>query len=313
MLTRRRFAAFVAAALSSWRMRPAWAANDLPKCSIHQTLDKWNLGAWYPEKAADASYSIDLGKATIELPNCGGSLGITTFELDYDGDDRSYGLSCDSDWPDGSKASGPVSYELVNAGSALLSFNLTPDKSRQELGVGEATLDRMTKNDTTVQVIVGGESYQLVFSGQSFHQAMVTAQALAKHVKAEHDRKACTEIDNGGCVLTTAACQAVGLPDDCFELRTMRRLRDHWILAQPFGSDALRWYYATSSAILSAMPSENMRPAFLRFYVFRVVPAVLAERLGWHGGAYRWLKKGVERLAAIYTGGVNAGAIDASR
>jgi hypothetical protein len=300
-LTRRRFTALAAACLSLWRVRAA-AAADLPDCTIAQDLDDWQLSAWYGEKASGASYSLTRRKGTIPLPNRNDMLTITTFDLTYDPDAGEFGFSCEADWPDGMKAADPVTYRIVNAGAALVSFTLSPDQSSQQIHIGEATIDRFGRDNSVVKVALGGQSYELAVSAQSFHQAMVTAQALAKRVKADHDRKACADLSGSSCVLTTAACHAVGLPDDCFELRTMRRLRDRWIITQPFGSTALQWYGAVSATILSAMPRAKVRPVFLRFYAFRVVPAVCAERLGWHRGAYCWLKIGVERLATKYKG-----------
>jgi hypothetical protein len=309
-LARRRFTALAVACLSLWRVRAA-AAADLPDCTITQDLDGWKLGAWYGEKASGASYSLTRRKGTIPLPNRNDMLTITTFDLTYDPDAGEFGFSCEADWPDGMKAADPVTYQIVNAGATLVSFTLSPDQSSQQIHIGEATIDRFARGDSVVKVGLGGQNYELAVSAQSFHQAMVTAQALAKRVKADHDRKACAELSGSSCVLTTVACHAVGLPDDCFELRTMRRLRDRWIVQQDFGPAALHWYYAISPAILRALPAPAVSDVFRRFYASHVVPAVLAERIGLHAWAYRWLKSGVEKLAARHTG-LSADAADAS-
>jgi len=299
ILTRRRLAAVAAAFWPWWRLHPAVAA-DLPDCTMLQDFDDWSLRAWYGEKAADAAYSLKLRQGTIPLPNRGDSLKLTIFELDYDPTAGSFGVSCDTQWPDGAKAPDPASYQLVNLGAALVTFNLSPDHESQSAQIGAATADRMIRNDTIVQVAFGDQKYQVTVQAQNLRLALVTAQALAKRVKAEHDRQACKELESrGGCVLTTVSCHAVGLPDDCFELRTMRRLRDRWIVAQPFGDAALRWYYAISPQILGALPSASHARVFRRFYALRVVPAVVAERLGLHACAYRWLKSGVEKLAGL--------------
>ena len=39
-----------------------------------------------------------------------------------------------------------------------------------------------------------------------------------------------------GCFITTACCETLGLADDCFELRTLRRYRDEVLAKQPGGS-----------------------------------------------------------------------------
>ena len=39
-----------------------------------------------------------------------------------------------------------------------------------------------------------------------------------------------------GCFITTACCDVLGLDDDCFELRTLRRYRDDVLAKQPGGA-----------------------------------------------------------------------------
>ena len=307
MLTRRRFAALLAAGTGLWRASPARAAKDQPDCSIRQTFENWGLRAWLGDKAAGPSYSLELGKAKISYPDRNATLSITAFELGYDGDAQAYALACHTDWPESANSRDAISYELVNGGTALVSFDLTPERRAGQSKIGEATLNRLEKSETIIRVAFGAETYQLTIAPQSFQQAIAAAQALGRRVKAEYDRKACAPIESGRCVLTTVACEIAGLPDDCIELRTMRRLRDRWILAQPFGPAALGWYHAVSATILGAIPRDEMAPVFLRFYAFRVLPAALAERLGRHAWAYRWLRAGVERLAERY--GSDAGSL----
>ena len=299
MLTRRRFTALAAAGLS-WMPWHRAAAAELPPCSTTDRLEDWELAAWYDADATDASYSLRRRNGTIPLPNRSDMLALTIFDLRYDAKSASYIFQGDTRWPDGVKAEDFVTYDLVNDGATLLSMKLASDHKRQELKLGEATVFRLVNSDTIVRASLGDQKYQVTIAVQSLRRAIAAAQSLAKTVKADHDRKSCAELKSGGCVLTTAACHAVGLPDDCYELHVIRRLRDRWILAQPFGEEALRWYYAISPMILRGLSGRRSDGVFLRFYAGRVLPAVLAERIGWHRGAYRWLRAGVENLAARY-------------
>ena len=47
----------------------------------------------------------------------------------------------------------------------------------------------------------------------------------------------------GGCFLTTAACELRGLPDDCHELRVLRRFRDDVLVTSREGRALVEEYY----------------------------------------------------------------------
>ncbi len=59
-----------------------------------------------------------------------------------------------------------------------------------------------------------------------------------------------------GCFLTTAACQYKGLPDDCYELETLRHFRDHFLLASQDGATMVEHYYAVAPLIASQLVSH---------------------------------------------------------
>ena len=52
-----------------------------------------------------------------------------------------------------------------------------------------------------------------------------------------------------GCFLTTAACIHKGLPDDCYELETLRRFRDEYLLSNEEGVAMVERYYLVGPAI----------------------------------------------------------------
>ena len=56
--------------------------------------------------------------------------------------------------------------------------------------------------------------------------------------------------DSGGCYLTSACIEAMGLPDDCFELTTLRRFRDNWLAVQEGGSAEIAEYYQIAPEIV---------------------------------------------------------------
>ena len=58
---------------------------------------------------------------------------------------------------------------------------------------------------------------------------------------------------SSGCYLTSACVEAKGLPDDCYELTTLRRFRDEWLSSQPYGAEDIAEYYRTAPTIVTAI------------------------------------------------------------
>lgn len=60
------------------------------------------------------------------------------------------------------------------------------------------------------------------------------------------------------CYLTTVACEYYELPDDCYELETLRYYRDEWLANQTYGPTVIEEYYITAPLIVKALKeSEN--------------------------------------------------------
>lgn len=50
--------------------------------------------------------------------------------------------------------------------------------------------------------------------------------------------------------MTTACCEYKGLGDDCYELQTLRNLRDEYIRKQPYGEELIKNYYKEAPEIV---------------------------------------------------------------
>jgi hypothetical protein len=102
-----------------------------------------------------------------------------------------------------------------------------------------------------------------------------------------------------GCFITTACCDVVGLDDDCFELRTLRRYRDDVLAKQPGGATLIDRYYALAPGILARLRTAPDDPArtLLSVYARFVLPAALAARLGLNALAYRLYVRMLNELA----------------
>lgn len=83
-----------------------------------------------------------------------------------------------------------------------------------------------------------------------------------------------------GCFLTTACCEVLGLPDDCFELETLRRYRDLVLAASPQGREDVALYYRLAPAMLAALPEAERRDQLLSLYLRFILPCALAARFG---------------------------------
>jgi hypothetical protein len=84
----------------------------------------------------------------------------------------------------------------------------------------------------------------------------------------------------GNCFLTTACCELVGLPDDCFELSVLRRDRDTVLPALPGGRAEAALYYALAPAILSGLHGRGRGRRLLPLYFTHILPCVAMAWLG---------------------------------
>ena len=68
------------------------------------------------------------------------------------------------------------------------------------------------------------------------------------------------EVSGGGCFLTTACCQYKGLPDNCYELETLRRFRDEVLFEKEEGIQLVKEYYRIAPGLvkkIEAMPDKE--------------------------------------------------------
>jgi hypothetical protein len=99
-----------------------------------------------------------------------------------------------------------------------------------------------------------------------------------------------------GCFITTACCETLGLDDDCFELRTLRRYRDHVLAMRPGGATDIAAYYQLAPLILARLPravhNETLRSIYARY----ILSAALAARLGLNALAYKLYLRMLDEL-----------------
>ena len=60
---------------------------------------------------------------------------------------------------------------------------------------------------------------------------------------------------NGGCYITTAVCESLHKPDNCYELNAFRNFRDNWLKNQSDGETLIADYYEIAPLIVEKIDS----------------------------------------------------------
>lgn len=61
----------------------------------------------------------------------------------------------------------------------------------------------------------------------------------------------------GGCFLTTACCEYKGLPDNCYELETLRNFRDTYLVNTQIGEQLIKLYYDNAPSIVDKLNTKK--------------------------------------------------------
>jgi hypothetical protein len=103
------------------------------------------------------------------------------------------------------------------------------------------------------------------------------------------------------CFITTACCQTLGLDDDCFELRMLRRYRDQVLALRPGGANEIAAYYQLAPLILAGLPRETRAARLRSLYARYILPSALAAKLGLDRLAHHLYARMIDRLAGEFT------------
>jgi hypothetical protein len=77
-----------------------------------------------------------------------------------------------------------------------------------------------------------------------------------------------------GCFITTACTEAKGLPDDCYELQTLRAFRDGYMRALPDGQALIAQYYDVAPKIVARIKAQPDAHEILFGLYNRIVESV---------------------------------------
>jgi hypothetical protein len=112
------------------------------------------------------------------------------------------------------------------------------------------------------------------------------------------------------CYLTTVAVGAVGLADDCWELRTLRRFRDAVLERSAAGRALVRRYYRFAPRLVAAVSRRaDAQRIWLKTWAFGILPAALCARAGMNRAAlflYRRMARALIKMARLTPEAANA-------
>jgi hypothetical protein len=101
-----------------------------------------------------------------------------------------------------------------------------------------------------------------------------------------------------GCFITTACCEVLGLPDNCFELRALRRYRDEILAGTPDGRAAIALYYALAPALLTELEGQKRLEILRELYARFILPSAIAAHLGFDRLAFKLYESMMQELSA---------------
>jgi len=109
---------------------------------------------------------------------------------------------------------------------------------------------------------------------------------------------------SGGCFITTATIETMGLDDDCDQLNIMRKFRDNYLSLQPKGNELIAEYYQIAPQLLTAIDqSSNPKGVYGQLYYKLVVPVIEHIQAGEFEEATKRYQSIVEELKKKYLHG----------
>ena len=117
----------------------------------------------------------------------------------------------------------------------------------------------------------------------------------------ENPQTRTSEKRSTGCFITSACIEAKNLPNDCYELTTLRSFRDQYVANLPEGKQVIAEYYATAPHIVEKINQETAsQKIYVDLYERLVLRSVEFIQLGKKGEAYKNYLNIVKELKRRY-------------
>jgi hypothetical protein len=175
---------------------------------------------------------------------------------------------------------------------------IVDDKVSIVLPLATAPLFRDAKSFELAVKLGDKEECRFKLDCETLRQALAWASERKVALAALAADKKCEPPE--GCFITTACCETLGLDDDCFELRSLRRYRDEVLTNRAGGAEEIAAYYQLAPTILARLPHETRAKRLRSIYARYILPAALAARLGLDRLAYRLYRRMIDELAAEF-------------
>lgn len=169
------------------------------------------------------------------------------------------------------------------------------DKVSIVLPLAVAPLFRGEKSIEMAVKLDGKEECGFKLNCETLRAGLAWASGRQEALKKRHDEGKCTPPE--GCFITSACCEALGLDDDCFELRALRRYRDEVLAKQSGGPADIATYYDLAPLILVRLPHGARETRLRAVYARYILPAALAAHLGLNALAYWLYRRMLDGLA----------------
>jgi hypothetical protein len=107
--------------------------------------------------------------------------------------------------------------------------------------------------------------------------------------------------NRGGCFITSACVSAMNLPDNCYELETLRAFRDNVLLTDDSGKKLVKKYYKIAPEIVSMIDKDSKRKEIYRKVYAEIKNIVSLIEQKKKSEAIREYSKIVDNLQSRYT------------
>lgn len=103
------------------------------------------------------------------------------------------------------------------------------------------------------------------------------------------------------CFITTAACEHLGKPDDCYELTLLRQFRDGWLASQSGGYELIQEYYRVAPLIVEALnASYDSESLYKDIWDRYIIPCVRFIEQNSYEACTELYKEMVQNLTETY-------------
>ena len=103
--------------------------------------------------------------------------------------------------------------------------------------------------------------------------------------------------ESSGCFLTSACVRAKGLPDDCYELQTLRYFRDTYLKATEEGQEEVRRYYDIAPLLVDRINRmETAELIYENIYNRLIIPCIKLIEAGNNAECYRMYQSYTQKL-----------------